>query len=625
MSFQPNTQQYFEVKTMPKTIKFCSLLLSLAVATTNASPGDLVGASSQIDAIIRLDLRQHNLQPNQLVSDVQFIRRVYLDVIGRIPTDKELESFFADSRKDRRAQLIDQLLNSPGHESHMFNWLGDMLRVKDDYYRIGKTWTFHTWLKTQLRDNRPWDELVQDMLTAEGRLGENGATAYLLRDASMPLDSLSNTLTTFLGANVACAQCHDHPFAEWTQREFYEMASFFGSTAFERVDTRKPALTLRDERFSKANLVTLLQPNMQRVVYEEGRATEYPDDYTYDDAQPGERVVPKFITWLDSRPATVTTNDPRHLRKLFAYWMTSPENPRFAEAIANRIWKKFFGVAVKEPVTDLDVLEDATNPKLLTFLGQVMRDEDFDLRDFQREILNTKTYQQQVSVTPPEGEDFRFPGPLLRRMTAEQTWDSMVLLQRGAEIDRLKTNNAPMMQRLVFPFEFAHDTKRIANDREKIFAFAKTLLPDENFPNGEGGRGLFLGTSQRRVKLRGEDSWLRASELPQPMPPTHFLRIAGQSSREVADDGSTEGGITESLMMMNGEFTKTLMNSSLIIKAAQRKTTQVEQITLLYRTCLTRLPRQQDMRQCIAALEQGLDLGDIAWALLNSREFIFIQ
>ena len=201
----------------------------------------------------------------------------------------------------------------------------------------------------------------------------------------------------------------------------------------------------------------------------------------------------------------------------------------------------------------------------------------------------------------------------------------MVLLQRGAEIDRLKTNNAPMMQRLVFPFEFAHDTKRIANDREKIFAFAKTLLPDENFPNGEGGRGLFLGTSQRRVKLRGEDSWLRASELPQPMPPTHFLRIAGQSSREVADDGSTEGGITESLMMMNGEFTKTLMNSSLIIKAAQRKTTQVEQITLLYRTCLTRLPRQQDMRQCIAALEQGLNLGDIAWALLNSREFIFIQ
>ena len=109
------------------------------------------------------------------------------------------------------------------------------------------------------------------------------------------------------------------------------------------------------------------------------------------------------------------------------------------------------------------------------------------------------------------------------------------------------------------------------------------------------------------------------------MPPTHFLRIAGQSAREVADDGSTEGGITESLAMMNGEVTKSLMTSSLVIKAARRKNTQVEQIAFLYRTCLSRLPREQDTNQCIAALDEGLDLGDIAWALLNSREFMFIQ
>ena len=609
----------------PRPIRYCSLLLGLVLATTTARADVPVDASSRIDAIIRLDLKKHELHPNPPVSDVQFVRRVYLDVIGRIPTDKELGSFYADTREDRRARLIDELLESPGHESHMFNWLGDMLRVKDDYYRIGKTWTFHTWLKTQLRENRPWDELVHDMLTAEGRLGASGATAYLLRDASMPLDSLSNTLTTFLGANVACAQCHDHPFAKWTQRDFYEMASFFGSTAFERVDTRKPAITLRDDRFSKANLVTLLQPNMERVVFDSQRSTEFPEDYAYDDAQPGEKVVPKFITWEGARRANVTTTDPRHLRNLFARWMTSPKNPRFAEAIANRMWKKFFGAAVKEPVTDLDVLEEATNPELLKFLAQLMRDVDFDLREFQRVVLNTKTYQQQVSVTPPEGEDFRFPGPLLRRMTAEQTWDSVVLLLRGPEIDRLKTDNAPLMERLVFPFEFTHDRKGIEKDREKIFDFAQTLLPGGKVSKGDGGRGLFMGTSKRRVKRRGEDSWLRASELPQPMPPTHFLRIAGQSAREVADDGSTEGGITESLAMMNGEVTKSLMTSSLVIKAARTKNTQVEQIAFLYRTCLARLPREQDTNQCIAALDQGLDLGDIAWALLNSREFMFIQ
>ena len=321
--------------------------------------------TSRIDTIIQLDLTKHGLKPNPPASDVEFVRRLYLDVIGRIPTGDELKRFHADTREDRRARLIDELLKSPGHESHMFNWLADMLRVKDDYYRIGKTWTFHTWLKSQLRENRPWDELVHDMLTAEGRLGENGATAYLLRDASMPLDSLSNTLAIFLGANIGCAQCHDHPLAEWTQRDFYEMAAFFGSTAFERVDTRKPAITLRDERFSKANLVTLLQPNMERVVFDNTISTVFPEDYSYDDAKPGDLVSPRFIILGPEKETPLTGHRPQRLRSHFADWMTSAENPRFAAAIANRLWKKLFGVAVKEPVTDLDVLESATNPELL--------------------------------------------------------------------------------------------------------------------------------------------------------------------------------------------------------------------------------------------------------------------
>ena len=611
--------------TTTRSIRFFILLLGLTVAATNLRAEKPIDASSRIDAIIQLDLKKHKLKPNPPASEVQFVRRVYLDVIGRIPSDEELAKFSGDTRKDRRARLIDELLDSPGHESHMFNWLGDMLRVKDDYYRIGKTWTFHTWLKSQLRENRPWDELVHELLTAEGRLGENGATAYLLRDASMPLDSLSSTLTTFLGANVACAQCHDHPFAEWTQRDFYEMASFFGSTAFDRVDTRKPALTLRDKNFSKANLVTLLQPNMERVIFDSTRSTVFPEDYAYNDGNPGDKVSHRFISWDGKKGAPLTDIRPQQLRNHFADWMTSAENPRFAAAIANRLWKKFFGVAVKEPVTDLDDLEDATNPELLRLIAQLMIDVDFDIRKFQRIILNTEAYQSQVSVTPAEGEEFRFPGPLLRRMTAEQTWDSIVLLLRGTEIDELKTDKAPMMERLVFPFEITHDRKGIAEDREKILDFAKSLLPDGKVSDGVGGRGLFMNSSKRKVKRRGEATWLRASELPQPMPPTHFLRIAGQSAREVADDGSTEGGITESLAMMNGEVIESLMSSSSVIKTAGRQKTQMDQIAFLYRTCLARMPTKRDTKQCITALNQGLELGEIVWVLLNSREFIFIQ
>ena len=596
-------------------------LVILFVATTFARSGQPADASRRIDEIIRRDLQKHEQQPNHPASDAQFVRRVYLDVIGRIPTALELAEFHDDSRIDRRAVLIEKLLDSPGHVSHMFNWLGDMLRVKDDYNRIGKTWTFHTWLKTQLKGNRPWNEMVHEMLTAEGRLGENGATAYLLRDASMPLDSLSNTLTTFLGANVACAQCHDHPFAEWTQRDFYEMAAFFGSTAFERVDTRKHAKLLADKRLSKANLVTLLQPNMERVVFDSGRATVFPEDYAYDDANPGEKVVPRFITWDNEKVTPLSETSPRQTRKRFADWMTSAKNSRFAAAIANRLWKKFFGAAVKEPVTDLDVLEDATNPELLKFIAQLMKDVDFDLRDFQRIVLNTNTYQQQVSMTPPEGKEFRFPGPLVRRMTAEQAWDSIVLLLRGPEVDLLKTDHAPLMERLVMPFEFAQDRKCIVKDREKIFEFAHSLLGDRKASYVGGGRGLFM----RKPTLRGEEEWLRASELPQPMPPTHFLRIAGQSARKVTDDGSTEGGITESLALMNGEITEFLMSKSAVMKAAGRKSTEAEQIEFLYRSFFARAPHGQNKQQCIAALTEGLELGDIVWALLNSREFIFIQ
>jgi hypothetical protein len=464
--------------------------------------------------------------------------------------------------------------------------------------------------------------MVKEMLTAEGALGENGPTAYLLRDASMPLDSLSNTLTTFLGANVACAQCHDHPFAEWTQRDFYEMAAFFGSTAFESVDTRKPAKVLADKRFSKANLVTLLQPNMERVVFDRTRGTVFPEDYAYDDAKPGQKVVPRFITWDDAKKKRSSPTSPQRLREHFADWMTSPDNPRFAAAIANRLWKKLFGAAVKEPVTDLDEFEDATNPELLAFIAQLMKDVNFDLRQFQRAVLNTKTYQQQVSLTPPSGEAFRFPGPLLRRMTAEQAWDSIVLLLRGPQVDAARTDHAPLMKRLVFPFEIAHNRKAIAKDREKIFAFAQTILGGRKATKGSGGRGLFM----QAKKARGQDQWLRASELPQPMPPTHFLRIAGQSAREVADDGSTEGGITESLAMMNGEITQALMKKSAILKDTHRKKrSKAEQVEFLYKSFFSRPPHEQEKKRNIAALAQKLELSDVIWALLNSREFIFIQ
>ena len=622
-------------------------LMLLTVATAKQVQAESVSvsnAAARIDALVLKDLHKHNLKPNPPVDEARFVRRVYLDVIGRIPSVDEVYAYVKNSSPNRRAQLIDQLLESEGHRSHMFNWLADMLRVMDEYYRTGYTYTFHTWLKEQLDNNRPWNEMTSDMLTATGSLGENGATGYLLRDAGMPLDSLSNTLTTFLGANVACAQCHDHPFAVWTQRDFYEMAGFFGTTRFERDDPRKVARTMVTKDFSKGNLVTLLRPNMAQVVHQKGRWLTYPEDYAYDDAKPGDRVVPTFVEWFDSKSnyQDSTPRSPKSLRQAFANWMTSPENPRFATAIANRLWKRLFGVAVQEPVTDLDELSKATNPELLVYLADLMKHVNFDMRAFQRVILNTQTYQRQAGLMPDLGVAYRFPGPMLRRMTAEQAWDSAIVLIQGTTIDKIRTDHAPNMRRLVFPEPIdLTDKETWEKKSEQILAHARAVADRHNLGRGGkrdkrdkrdksggggggggGGRGYFMNIG----KLRGDKGLIRASELPQPSPPEHFLRVAGQSDRNVADDGSTEGGITESLAFMNGEMTERLIqHDSRIMTSVNRIQSDKEKVEFIYINFLTRTPRPNELQIVLKSFRQGMDTADLAWALINSREFIFIR
>ena len=585
-------------------------------------------AARKIDALVVANLKQYNQSPAPPANELVLLRRVYLDLIGRIPTAIEMERFQSTKNPDRLNSLIDELLDSQGHRSHLFNYFADMLRISDDFYRVGTAHSYQSWLKKQIRQNRPWDAMVTEMMTAEGAFGNHGAAGYLLRDAGMPLDSLSNTLTTFMGANVACAQCHDHPFADWSQDDFYKMAAFFGATRFERDDSRKPARSIATNEFKKSTLVTLLQPNLSRVVFEKGRSLKYPEDYQYDDELPGKKVIAKFITWEDTPtvPVAAYASSPKTLRTQFANWMTAKGNPRFASAIANRMWKRFFGVAVQEPITDLDQKELATNPELLTFLSTVMCAVDFDLREFQRVLLRTNTYRRQACPIPDEGVPFRFAGPMLRRMTAEQVWDSIVILNSGTEPEGYVRDLGPEIAELVIP-SFVIPEKIEGWDvgkREQVFAHARDVLAQRGV-NGEkmsvGGRGLFSSKGKRRGV-----NWIRASELTQPARPDHLLRIAGQSDRNVPDDSATEGGITEALAMMNGEAAEAVIgNESLVMQQAVLRSQDADKVDFLYRSFLTRSPSRAEQLTCAKVLELRMGINDIAWALLNSREFMFIQ
>jgi hypothetical protein len=582
-------------------------------------------AAARIDALVNAGLEKNGQKRNPPLAEDQLVRRLYLDVAGRIPTAVELLGYLNDKAPDKRSRLIDKLLASEGFNSQWFDWLGDMLRLKDDYGKGVKSYVYQEWIKEQIAANRHWDALVYDLMTAEGRITNTGPVGYLLRDRGMPLDNLSNTLTTFLGANVACAQCHDHPMASWTQRNFYEMAAFFGATeqGFSRQDARKAARTLDiDKRLAQR----ILFPNYAQVDTLPANKLTFPKDYQYDDAKPGGEVHPKLISWSktdEKNPAYAGAGSgaPSQWRDQFAVWLTHPDNPRFAAAIANRIWKKFFGLGVQEPITDLDNLNEAVNPDLLQHLAAEMKRVHFDLREFQRIILHTHCYQAQCSPTPkPDAGPYQFPGPILRRMRAEQTWDSVLTLVVGEGLDQFKLRRADQVRKLDL------DTDHITKDA--ILAKAKMLESGAKRAGKKASEAQITESQfDGNPPPRMEGLLLaRASELPQPSKESHFLRNFGQSDREIADSDSLEGGVPQVLMLMNGEVQKVLANpNAMVLREASKSRDPAWQVRFLYVSFLGRLPSPEEARATGEMLAQGLSIKDLSWVLLNTREFLFVQ
>ena len=578
-------------------------------------------ASLWIDRTVGNRLIKSGLQPNKQTDDFVFVRRIYLDVAGRIPTDEEASSFLKNNDPEKRRKLIDKLLISDGYRSHLFNWMADLLRHRGKLRRSNFN-HYERWLKDQIAQNSRWDEVVYNMLTAEGTLASSGPTGYLLRDPGMPLDNLSNTLNIFLSANVSCAQCHDHPLADWTQREFYELAAFFGATDVSDRDPRKVGnkLKLPDGSITKQDVASAVAQNLARVHTKSSQTLKFPDDYAYSDVEPGSQVDPLLFVWDDEElTVEVDEADPSKLRQNFAEWLTHKKNPRFAIAIANRLWKRFFGLGVQEPLEDLDDLTKASNPELLQLLGKVMVAADFDLREFQRVILNSKAYQAVSSVTPSSGdaEDYLFPGPVLRRMSAEQTWDSILALVLGSSLDDYKVDRSNRVTRYDFPYE------QMSPDevREKILLMknngylkSNQRIVEADFVDGK-----------RPVKMN-DYFLLRASELSQPAPENHFLRMFGQSSRDLVNDSSVEGSIPQALMLMNGGVQRLLYDKEArLSKMLKRSGDFKSAVQFLFLSFFCRPPTPDEMNAIEQALAQGMKKEDLSWALFNSTEFLFVQ
>ena len=202
-------------------------ILSEAAPSKPLSLSEVLQAAAKIDQLLEADLRTRKLQPLPIVAEDTFVRRSYLNIVGRIPTAMEASRFLDDKTPDKRTRLIEHLVSSPGYDSSAFNYFADLLRLQTGEEQYGLGW--HVWLRNSLASDKPWNKIVHEMLSAEGHASKNPAVGYYLRDRGMLLDNVSNTVQVFLGHQIGCAQCHDHPFDSWTQMEYYEICLLYTS------------------------------------------------------------------------------------------------------------------------------------------------------------------------------------------------------------------------------------------------------------------------------------------------------------------------------------------------------------------------------------------------------------
>ncbi len=421
-----------------RSLSLLALSVVAGICTAAANP------SEEIDALLAKDWHAHQLTPNPPASDEVFIRRIYLDVAGRIPTCREAEAFLNSTDKNKREALINNLLAGEGYVQHFFNYWADILRAKSRGDEAGSTTgsAYVNFIKDSLRGNKPYDQFVRELVAAQGRPWETGAIGYYKRDRGMQLENTANTVRIFLGTRIECAQCHNHPFDKWTQMQFYHMAAFtYGvETGYFQAGKLPEARALIRAQEAKLAGAPHGEQDQLRDYYRhmnealnftgnplattrigfQPRHLQLPHDYKYPDAKPKAVVAPAALM---GPPAAADTLD------AYAKWMTSPENPRFTKLIVNRLWKKVFGLGLIEPVDDISDASVPSNPALLAWLEDYMRGIHYDMKTCLRTLLNTQAYQRCVSTEEfPVGIPCHFTGPVLRRMTAEQMWDSFVTL-----------------------------------------------------------------------------------------------------------------------------------------------------------------------------------------------------
>ena len=461
---------------MAVTVRYLGVVVAVPVTVPfGGSPAanDFV-AQGFVDELIASEWQKLGLSPVAPSSDEEFVRRVYLDLIGTLPTPDEVRFFLADISADKRRKLIDALLERPEYVDYWALKWSDLLRAHRRSLGEKGLAAFSGWLKERLRENAPIDQIARELITAEGNLYTNGPVAFYFVDKT-PEELAETTAQIFCGIRLTCARCHHHPFEVWGQEDYYALASFF--TGVSRKDNKEQGMFGGAQGIKLAAAAPLKHPRS------------------------GTELAPRAFGWQPPTSEGVTD-----VRRSLAQWLTSGDNPRFARTVVNRYWGYLLGRGLVHPIDDLSTTNPPVFPTVLDALAADFVAQKHDLKHLLRTIANSRVYQLASDIDPAvdaEGKyftrriPFRLPAEVLLDAVnqAAGTKEAFANLPEGTRAITLPDSNVDSY--FLTTFGRPRRTSTCECDRMNRLDLSQVL----HLANGEAIHGKVTAAGGRVAKL----------------------------------------------------------------------------------------------------------------------------
>ncbi|MDQ6707707.1 MAG: DUF1549 and DUF1553 domain-containing protein, partial [Acidobacteriota bacterium] len=331
-----------------------------------------------------------HIAPSAPASDSTFIRRAYLDAAGILPTAEETETFLTDKSPDKRAKLIDTLLQRDEFVDYWAYKWSDLLLVSTRKLKANAMWTFYNWIRDSVKEDMPWDQFAREIFTSSGNTRQNGELNYFVIHKD-PIDLTENSTLAFMGQRITCARCHNHPLEKWTQKQYFQMANLFSRVGLKNGD--EPGDTVV---FAKVT-GDINHPRLLR---------------------------PLAPTPLDGTPMSLESTGDRRVH--FADWLTSPKNVYFSRSLVNRVWGNFMGRGIVHPVDDVRATNPASNQELFDALSQDFVKSGFDVNKLIRTIMSSSVYQLSSEANATnQNDNIYYSKYIVKRLPAEVLLDAM--------------------------------------------------------------------------------------------------------------------------------------------------------------------------------------------------------